>query len=268
MHLLYCDESNLEERAGDFLIYAGITVPADRASALSLAISQLRADRGIAVDALVKFNPVAPPLTHAEYRDFKQALIETAIHHDCRVLAYAVLHNLARNPDKARRFGINTLCWHFHCVLNRLDAPGLILIDRFNDERNEVDAQLRERMARGVELRHRGGYVPLDRIVGYHYAAIGQAHFTSLSDIVVGSLRWAINVHCREQEHREAALNLLGIMSPLFWREHGQDEVPDIGFCFSPFNIRNPRYHDTYIRLQQFLRDGGIASSQNIRLDQ
>lgn len=264
MHLLYCDESNLEEREGDFLIYAGVSIPAERASALNSAIIALRAARGIDADELVKFNPPVRPLSHIEYREFKQALIETAIEHDCRVLAYAVLHDLARNPDQARRYGINTLCWHFQCALARVDRPGLVLLDRFNDAGNEVDGQLRERMARGVEIPHRGR-VALDRIVGFHYAAIGQAHFTTLSDILVGSLRWAINVHCRNQDHRESALNLLRIMSPLFWREPGEESVPDIGFCFSPFNIKRADYHDTYIRLQEFLREGGIPSSQDIR---
>lgn len=262
MRLLYCDESNLEEREGDFLLYAGISIPTERAESLHQAIGQLREARGIERTERVKFAPAAAPLTHAEYRELKQAIIEAAVEHDCKLHAYAVLHDLARNPDQARRFGINTICWHFQCALNRANEAGLVLIDRFNDEGNQIDAHLREKMTAGVEIPHRG-VVQLDRIVGFHYSAIEQSHFTSLIDIVVGSLRWAINVHTRNLEMRDAALNLLGVLSPLFWRG-GHDGVPDIGFCFSPFNIRREAYFGRYIALQQFLRDGGIPSIQPI----
>lgn len=264
MQIMYCDESNLEERLGDFLIYGGVIVPAANSHALSQAISTLRAEAGIAKDAQVKFNPPVEPLDHHGYRDFKQALIMAAIEHGCRFLGYAVLHDLARNPDVARRFGVNTLCWHFHCALNRIDQPGLVLIDRFNDAGNEIDGHLRDKMNNGVFLPHRG-HVELSRIVGFHYSVIGQAHFTSLSDILVGSLRWAVNVHCRGQaEFRNSAIALLNLMSPLFWREEGAEQVPDIGFCLSPFSVRVRHFHDRYVGLQNFMREAGIPLSQII----
>lgn len=264
MNLLYCDESNLEERPGEFLVYAGVSIPAENTLTLSSAIAQLREQQGIDADAILKFAPPLPPLGHEEYRQLKQDIIETAIEAGCRLHAYVVLHDLARDPDQARRFGINTLCWHFQCALNRLGEMGLVLIDRFNDQGNQVDAHLREKMASGVEIPHRGNE-PLDRIVGFHYSAIGQSHFASLSDILVGSLRWAINVHSRDLPYRENALQLLELLSPLFWREQGRQQVPDIGFCFSPFHIRSPVFHERYTALQDFLREGSVDSVQRIR---
>ncbi|KAH2813675.1 hypothetical protein KXV85_004940, partial [Aspergillus fumigatus] len=44
MDLLYCDESNLENRAGEFLLYGGIRIPGDQAAALSTRIEALRAE--------------------------------------------------------------------------------------------------------------------------------------------------------------------------------------------------------------------------------
>ncbi|WP_168707822.1 DUF3800 domain-containing protein [Sphingopyxis sp. PAMC25046] len=266
MQLLYCDESNLEDRPGDFLIYAGVMIPTDRAKQLSDAIGTLRRTAGIDPSSLVKFAPAAAPLDHAGYRAFKQAIIEAAIEHGCKLLAYAVLHDLSQGPDVARRWGINTICWHFQCALRRLEQPGLVLIDRFNDAGNLIDDHLREKMSIGVDLPHRNGTTPLDRVIGFHYAAIGQAHFTSLSDILIGSLRWAINVHCRGQDLRDNALALLEILSPMFWRDQESESIPDIGFCFSPFKIKSARFHAQYISLQEFLRDGNIQSSQIIEL--
>ena len=57
MHLLYCDESNLEERAGDFLLYGGLMVDPARAGALSAAVDELRAQHGVPRDYHLKFNP-------------------------------------------------------------------------------------------------------------------------------------------------------------------------------------------------------------------
>lgn len=263
MRLLYCDESNLEERPGDFLIYAGVIIPAENALALSRAIGRLRTQANIAPDARVKFAPPAAPLNHEEYKGFKASIIQAANEHGAKIIAYVVLHDIAENPDQARLYGINTLCWHFHCILNRTNEHGMILIDRFNDNGNRIDGHLREKMSNGIDIIHRGN-VTLDNIIGYHYSAIGQSHFTSLSDIIVGSLRWAINVHCRGEAHRDSALQLLGLMSPLFWREAGEVVVRDLGFCFSPFSVRAPRYHALYTSLQGFLREGGIVSSQAI----
>ena len=47
VHLLYCDETNLEERPGDFLIYGGITIDASRALDLSKEIDEIRRRAGV-----------------------------------------------------------------------------------------------------------------------------------------------------------------------------------------------------------------------------
>ncbi len=269
MDLFYCDESNLENRDREFLLYGGIRIPGEHAAALSSRIEELRLGAGLAPDTRFKFNPCPPGLSHEQFRDLKQNLIEVAIEHNCQLLAYAVLHNLAGDPDAARRYGINTVCYHFHCVLNRLEREGVVLIDRFNDEGNRIDGHLTEKMSVGIQLPHRSQPTRLSRIIGFHYSAIGQSHFTSLIDILVSSLRWAINVHSRNTaEFRENALDLLRTLSPLFFRDEGRETVPDIGFCFSPMNVRHGSYHALYMELQNFLREGGIESRQTITHNQ
>ncbi|WP_039394106.1 hypothetical protein [Novosphingobium sp. MBES04] len=265
MDLLYCDESNLENRAGEFLLYGGIRIPVERAASLSARIETLRAEAGLEPDTRLKFNPAPDGLSHEQFRSLKQSIIEAAIEHNCELLAYVVLHDLAGNPDAARRFGINTVCYHYHCALSRLERDGIVLIDRFNDEGNQIDGHLTEKMAIGVQLPHRAVPTRLTRIIGFHYSAIGQSHFTSLIDILISSLRWAINVHSRDQVNfRENAVGLLAALSPLFFRYNGRETVPDIGFCFSPMNVRVPGYHGRYIALQEFLREAGISSEQTV----
>ncbi|MBH0112819.1 hypothetical protein I5E68_07625 [Novosphingobium sp. YJ-S2-02] len=264
MHLLYCDESNLEHRAGDFLIYAGISIPGNAAGALSQRIDELRLAFGLAPNVRLKFNPRPDGLTHHQFLELKQSIIRTAAEYGCKLFAYAVLHDLAGDPDNARRYGINTVCYHFHCALNRMNEKGIVLIDRFTDANNEIEGHLKEKMAVGVQLHHRNTPTRLSNIVGFHYSAIGQSHFTSLIDIIVSSLRYAINVQTRNEDNRRGALNILEALSPLFFRYNGHVQVPDIGFCFSPMNVRSDRYHGLYIALQGFLREGSIDSGQTI----
>jgi hypothetical protein len=67
MYLLYCDETNLEERAGDFFTYGGIAIPGDVAQALSQEIDDIRAKFGVPRDFRLKFNPGPKHLSHDEF---------------------------------------------------------------------------------------------------------------------------------------------------------------------------------------------------------
>jgi hypothetical protein len=120
MELLYCDESNLEERPGDFLIYGGLVIDADRALDLSQDIDRIRNNARIDRLFPLKFNPGPENLSHPEFIAVKQALIEAAVERGARLLTYVVLHDIATDTDEARRNGINTICFHFDCLLARL----------------------------------------------------------------------------------------------------------------------------------------------------
>lgn len=265
MKLLYCDESNMEERAGDFLVYGGVVIPSENAKALSEEIRHIRQEARIAATERVKFLPPAPPCDHKAYIEVKQAIIEAAVKNEATLIAYLVLHDLAKSPDEARLFGINTVCTHFNWILNRIGGPGLALIDRVNNPGSEVDDHLREKFAVGVKGMPYSKQMRLENIVGFHYSTIGQAHFTSLCDILVGSLRFAINTHTRATaKNRNSAINLLNLISPLFFREKGSEKVSELGLAFRPKNVGSPAFWEKYQSLKGFLREGGIDMAQSV----
>jgi hypothetical protein len=264
VHLLYCDESNIDEHAGNFLVYAGVMISAEAAPELSAAIERIREDAGIPRDFRLKFNPRPENLTHEQFREVKQRIVEAAVEHEVRLLTYLILHDICTSMDEARRNGINTVCYHFDCCLSRLESKGLVLIDRFNDEGNEIDAHLQEKFSVGVTGLPYSKEIRLTNILGLHYSAIGQSHFTSLIDIVVSSLRWAMNQHTRGGQNLDSARNLLGLLAPLFVRRRGREEVSEFGLLFSPKVIKSQRFREVYQGLKDFLAEAGIVVAQEI----
>lgn len=265
LQLFYCDETNLEERAGDFLIYGGIVFDGANAKEFSSAVDDLRARLRVPDDYVLKFNPGPVNFSHTEFIALKQAVLELAVQHGARLVVYTILHDIAVSPDEARRNGINTVCYHFNCILNRMEQPGLVLIDRFNDVGNAVDAHLRDKFSVGVTGLPYTEHMRLTNIVGFHYSAIGQSHFPSIVDVALGSLRFAINAHTRNQHDMlPSAHSILQLLSPLFWRENNEHWVPELGFMFSPKSVRKPRYRETYESLQTFLAASGVPTSQRI----
>ncbi|MEP1028264.1 MAG: DUF3800 domain-containing protein, partial [Alphaproteobacteria bacterium] len=99
----------------------------------------------------------------------------------------------------------------------------------------------------------------------FHYSSIGQSHFPSMTDVVLGSLRFAINAHSRNQEqHLNTANQLLRSIAPMLWREDGNDRVSEIGFLFSPKIIKADKYREKYEGLKNFLAAQGIETEQII----
>ena len=263
MHLLYCDESNLEERNGDFFVYGGLIVDAGAALVLTQAVDKIRRDFGVPNDVVLKFNPRPDQLNHQQFSTLKQAVIETAAGHGCIFLASMILHDIASSADEARRNSINTICYHFDCYLIRQGSHGLVLIDRFND--GQIDAHLREKFSAGLTWADSKEHTRLERIVGYHYSAIGQSHLAGVIDIVLGSFRYAVNAHTRKDEGRlKSAAKLLPLLAPLFFRERDDGNVSELSLMFSPKAVRNAKFRAAYEELRAFLAANGIAAEQEI----
>lgn len=105
----------------------------------------------------------------------------------------------------------------------------------------------------------------LENIIGYHYSAIGQSHFGSIVDIVLGSLRFAVNAHTAQDQSRlSTAITLLMLVSPLFIRNPTTGRVDEISLFFSPKVIKVDQYREQYIALKSFLAVNGIEAEQEV----
>lgn len=261
MYLLYADESNLDAATTEFFVYGGIAVPTSNASTLSQNIEELRTEAKVPRDFQLKFNPAPPKTDHADFAALKQAIVEAAIESECVLLANLILHKIAGDPDEARRTSINTVSYHFNCFLHRADQYGLVLIDQFTD--HQIAPQLRERFAIGLTGMPYSKELRLDKILGFHYSAIGQAHFTSLIDIVIGSFRYAVNSFSTQRREDSARL-IFSLLSPLFYRAKDDRRVDTIGLQFNPVAVKARQYRDRYQELKDFFGECGIEMAQEI----
>jgi hypothetical protein len=260
VYLFYADESNLDPATTELFVYGGVAIPGDRAAQLSNTLDTARLRAGVPPEFPLKFNPGPAELSHDAFASLKQTYLEEASRVGCVLVVSLVSHRIARSPDEARRFEINRVLYHFDCVLHRRGEYGLVLVDRFDDR--QIDTQLRERFAVGVHGLPFTDPYRLERILGYHYSCIGQSHFTSLVDIAIGSLRFAINAFTLNQGDRlPTARKLIRLLGPLFMRDH-QPSISPISLHFSPDTIKVDAYRKRYREVIGFLRDAGLEVSQ------
>lgn len=261
MRLLYCDESNLNSADFDFFVYGGIVIDTSAAASLSAAIEQIRLRAGIDPSFVLKFNPGPSNLNHKQFVQLKRDIIQAAVDHNCAFLTSLILHNIATSPAVARLNEINRVTLHFNYYLNSVSDHGLVLIDQFTD--TQVNHHLREKFLIGVTGMPYSNSMRMDRILGFHYAAIGQSHFGSLIDIVIGCFRFAVNAHTRNETQNMATAGvLLTQLSPLFVRTHNR--VREVSLFFSPKMIQAPPFLRRYDDLKAFFAQHGIETWQPI----
>lgn len=262
MKFLYCDESNLDQKSGDFLIYGGLSIYGDKFLDLSDRIWKLRKKYNIDDSSETKYLP-APGEISGDYRDFKKDCIEIAIDAQCKFYTYQTLHDLARDTDLARRNGINELCLNFSYTLKSEASTGMILVDRFNDKGNKIDAHLANKFSNGLEGLPFSPRLRLERVVGLHYCAVGQSHMTYLIDIILGTYRTAFNIYARNQTASfPLAEEILKFLDPLFVK--GSDGcTPRISISFSPLDVRVPKFRQKYVDMINNFNAAGYNLTQS-----
>jgi hypothetical protein len=225
----------------------------------------LRVAAKVPADFYFKFNPGPNHLSHAEFKDLKKSVIQVACESKCVFLGSILLHAIAKTTgvEEGRRNEINRVAFHFNSFLTRQKTNGLVLVDRFSDK--QIDGHLREKFSTGVKGMPYSATIRLGNILGFHYSAIGQSHFSSLIDITIGSLRFAVNAYASaEESKKDTAQMLLSQMSPLFFRDPDRTAVSSLSLNFSPNIIKAPSFRAKYESLKAFFEAAGISTAQSI----
>lgn len=198
MYFLYTDEANIEP-SSSFFIYGGVSIPSNNAVELSNAIEVLRKKFGYRPKDPLKFNTVERPaqITPDAHKEIKRLIIQCAVDFNVKIFVSLIYHGIASSPDNARQYEINRVCYHFDCFLKRENSHGFVFIDTFSD--TSIHEILREKFSVGLIGLPYSSPRRLERILGFHLATIGSSNFSSVVDIIVGSLRYAVN-SCNETD--------------------------------------------------------------------
>ena len=256
MFLLYTDETNMDPRDTTFFIYGGCSVPWVNAAALSQRIDDLRTRSGyLPLDSL-KFNTVERPVcvTPHVHREIKRELMGLAAEFGVKVFISLIHQRVATNPEEARRREINRVCYNFDCFLGRLDDHGIVIVDTFNDDC--LPQILREKFSIGLRGLPFCESYRLQRILGFHVATIGSSHFCSVIDVVLGSVRYAVN-NFNSADRRAVCLALLQQLRPMLI-DSLDGRVSELSIFYSPREIRHRPYLEEYKGLDAFFQEAGI----------
>lgn len=262
MHLLYADETSLEPKKHEFFVYGGIAIACDTAGELHRDFEEIRNHFKVPATFPLKVNPGPEHLKHEEFVALKKAVIEKAVKAKCTFLTTISHHKIITSVEEARRGEIDRIAFHFNALLLRRKDYGLILIDRFTDK--QIDAHLKEKFSIGVTHMPYKAELRLARIVGLHYSAIGQSHFASLIDILIGSMRFVIDAFSTQNERAlKTAQIILQEMGPLFERIDDK-RVSVLSINFTPKIVKIAAYRKRYQLLKEFLASCGLRPEQEI----
>ena len=105
----------------------------------------------------------------------------------------------------------------------------------------------------------------LGNILGIHYSAIGQSHFCSLIDILLGMFRHAIYASANAGEDgKQTAKSIVQQIAPLFFCEREDGKISEFSINFSPKIITVPPFMSRYQALKDFFIECGVVPCQQI----
>jgi len=260
MYLFYLGNADADLTTSEFFVRGGIAIPASSALELHREIESIRNKAGLDAEQIIKFEPCPPCIGNETFTAVKENIVHSASKKSCIIIVTITLRELIKDTQDTRREEMNRVALHFDCFLNHSGTHGLILVDRLNNR--QIDSYLCRKFAVGIKESSCSQFIRLERVVGYHPAAIGQSHFSSLVDIVLGSLRYAVNAY---SEHGECATgtarDMLRILEPLFYRDPFNHTVHNISLSFSPSKIKLGKHRKRYNGLKAYLKEAGINAT-------
>lgn len=243
MFLLYADEAD-QDGSKEYLVFVAVFVPADQALKIHQRIGQIRATYGFESDTAFKFSPGGLPkgISRETHTAAKNDVLEMAVEANCKTCCYIVPHDIAKGqtPENRLKFAVNTLLLKFDEFLAESGGVGgIVKFDRTTDYKQ--DAYLKTIFSDGITLSPTRPPKKLKYIVSVDSTQIGNSHFTSLIDIIVGSFRFVIN----EPDKDRIGSKLLKSLAKIMWGavdKRGTLRVRDRGFCVRPKNVNHPGY--------------------------
>lgn len=268
MYWLFTDETNVTEKEGDFFIYGGLMMTSDQMVALNQEVIAIRKKYGYKDADRFKFQTASRPeqVTPEQFAQAKAEALTALEKHGARVVMYVVLHDIAKNKSvqQMTEWALNALLAHFDLrFLAEADDMGAVCIDRLDPKFGYK--YMSDMFANGIEVDGRSE--KLRRIVHYSMSCDGASHMSSLTDIALGSMRYAVN-YAGGKGKEEVARNLMVPLARAMWHKKvaGKNERRVGGYGFLKYprtEVRVPAYRKKYDDLLAALESLGSTDDED-----
>lgn len=266
MYWLFTDETNVTEKEGDFFIYGGLIMNAEQMVDLNKEVIRIRQKYGYTDTDRFKFQTASRPkqVTPADFAAAKGEALAALETFGAVVVMYVVLHDIARNKtvQEMTEWALNALIAHFDLrFLSQKNEIGAVCIDRLDPKWGYKYMQTM--FADGIAVD--GRQIKMERIVHYSMSCDGASHMSSLTDIALGSMRYAVNFvggKGREGVARDLMVPLARAMWHKKVKVNGKDEHQVGGYGFLKYprtEIRVAHYRQKYDDLLETLT--GLSST-------
>jgi hypothetical protein len=249
MYWLFTDETNLTKKDGDFFIYGGLVMTADQMQALNAEVVGIRQKYGHTDGDQFKFQTASRPkqVSIADFAAAKAEALASLEKHGALVIMYVVLHELARNQtvETMTEWALNSLIAHFDMrFLSERGDVGAVCIDRLDPKFGY--GYMKDKFANGVSLPD-GRTPKLNRVIHYSMSCDGASHISSLTDIALGSMRYAVN-YATGQGKEEVARQIMVPLARAMWakQEGNTRRIGGYGFLKHPKEVKSPRFEAEY----------------------
>lgn len=270
-YLLYTDETNFSEREGvDFLFYGGVMIEIEKAPKISLDISEIKKKYGYTSDHELKFNSSSRKPEKLSSQDFaicKSEIINIAAKHEVKILISVINRSLMTDEIMARELEINRVARNFNVYLRHKSSYGMMQLDSF--EERDIRRIIRNKFTKGLEYRKDDGsiqYEELSRIIGFHVSFINSSNFSSLVDVLLGTVAYCANIRNNPTRQSTVSKIMPSINSLFLRRQNGK--VSRISIFYSPVSFTTQARMEDYIDLNLFFEKHGINVDWEPRLRQ
>lgn len=243
MYLAFLDEAGHTSRKG-FTVCGLTAIKAGKAAKLSQSIDAYRrTELKIGDDVLLKSAAQnrAKGTNSKDHVEVKKRIISLGASQDVVFMGYAYFNKAAHtfDPDRNRLFGFNVLVSRFNKFLKQNDSHGTVTVDRLNLSKKTDQAYknsfeyLQEKFQKGNWHKNKEKWIPLDRILSFATSCEGTSHFSSLNDILTGSLLYLVN-----GDNPSARKALQEQLTSVMWKGQA-GEFRDHGLSLLPLDKRS-----------------------------
>ncbi|GAA4385565.1 hypothetical protein [Agromyces bauzanensis] len=260
MHWFVTDETNNDFVEDKFFIYGGLVLDDEQFLKLTERVGEIRAKYGYTRGDSFKFHTRSRPtqVTIDDSKAAKRELVESLEEFDVKMIAYLILHNIAKGvTDQVRmNWALNTVTWAYHRFLEREGATGVMMMDRADEQH----IHLAELFQHGIDVEGKRVAVD-DRINFFGMTSDNASHISSAVDIALGGFRYCVNAAGGDGSQVVAA-EIFPPLARTLWGVEvaGTKYLRNYGFHPMPkTEIKSYRYRGLYTDLYREL-DGFTGS--------